>query len=213
MRLVLVTGLVLVMVLLRRAPSRLVSMTGCRAGPEAEAAFHQLLASRQQTRLHAWRRMAYANEKRNVKRAREHGKRRRHPTKQGDNRHSTDHHLEAISTAQASVSTDHQLHGISTRLQCVCVYIGMPHNMPHEDDDAECMSAHPASAAVASGCMYVGTSSIHTQPHRASTYSRVYVGRRRHCKSTWGHLLSSTFYSSTLHTRGRRGMTLQKTCL
>ena len=84
MRLVLVTGLVLVMVLLRRAPSRLVSMTGCRAGPEAEAASRQLLDSRQQTRLHAWRRMAYTSEKRNVKR--EMSKERGNMVKEGDSR-------------------------------------------------------------------------------------------------------------------------------
>jgi hypothetical protein len=66
-----VTGLVLVRVL-HLAPSRLVSMTLGRAPPEAEeasryllAACH-LLASRQQSRLHAWRRMA--GEKKKVKR-------------------------------------------------------------------------------------------------------------------------------------------------
>ena len=55
MRLVVVTGLILVTVLLLLAPSRLVSMTGCRAGPEAEAAPRQLFACRQQNRLHAWK--------------------------------------------------------------------------------------------------------------------------------------------------------------
>ena len=63
-----VTGLVLVTVLL--APSRLVSMTLGRAPPEAEEAFRDLLAarhllaSRQQSRLHVWRRMA--GEKKNA---------------------------------------------------------------------------------------------------------------------------------------------------